>query len=367
MDTTTKKQGYRFIDSQEKLEQAIIELKEHKLIGLDTETFFDKTRVEQNVPVVSILQLSIELEDRYRIYVIDMLTGSRNGKSLANLDLTNLMPILEDKSVLKVIHKASYDVVVLYKDRKIEIKNVHCTLKAEQFANKTRKHKIALGLSDLTELYLGYRLDKSLQESNWYTRPLSVDQVKYGATDAKVLLEIYPKQLELNYPGKYELPEKYRPVSGIALAEIEIDEAKPLVSVAPTTVNHKLSVYLRWLEEYVEGGGSLNARPTTINLDTGYPPVHIHHLCTELYKFFITDKKNYLYDDLENQYTGCVVVDNKLDVLENLYNKIVRGIPQRAYRYITCLQCGKSRYYNLLVDDICGICTTDWQGLRLTE
>ena len=49
----------------------------------------------------------------------------------------------------------------------------------------------SLGLAYLAEAVLGSSLDKSLQTSNWESRPLTTAQLEYAARDASVLIDIY--------------------------------------------------------------------------------------------------------------------------------------------------------------------------------
>ena len=47
------------------------------------------------------------------------------------------------------------------------------------------------GARNLTAIFLGFRISKNQQTSNWEKDPLSPGQVRYAATDAWICLEIY--------------------------------------------------------------------------------------------------------------------------------------------------------------------------------
>ncbi len=53
-----------------------------------------------------------------------------------------------------------------------------------------------LGLKKLSGLFMGFRISKAQQTSNWELEDLSEAQLRYAATDAWVSLEIYLKMLE---------------------------------------------------------------------------------------------------------------------------------------------------------------------------
>jgi len=51
-------------------------------------------------------------------------------------------------------------------------------------------------LAVVCERELGAGLDKSAQTSNWSLRPLTVEQIRYAALDAEVLLALYDRFAE---------------------------------------------------------------------------------------------------------------------------------------------------------------------------
>ena len=77
--------------------------------------------------------------------------------------------------------------------------------------SKEKKPRSAKGLSELTRKCFGAPLNKSECLSNWDKRPLRLAQLKYGALDAFVLIQIHDfiqariKELgvEFNYKNNY--------------------------------------------------------------------------------------------------------------------------------------------------------------------
>eukprot|EP00116_Pleurobrachia_bachei_P001333 sb/3461595/ len=60
------------------------------------------------------------------------------------------------------------------------------------------------GLSGLCKLLLGGELDKTCQISNWESRPLSADQIRYAALDSLVLHHLHTVLLEMFPAGELE-------------------------------------------------------------------------------------------------------------------------------------------------------------------
>ena len=67
--------------------------------------------------------------------------------------------------------------------------------------NDTAKelHIPHMGVKKLTGIFLGFRVSKSQQTSNWENPQLTEKQLRYAATDAWVCLEIYQQLERLGY------------------------------------------------------------------------------------------------------------------------------------------------------------------------
>ena len=65
------------------------------------------------------------------------------------------------------------------------------------------------GLRGLTAVFLGFRISKQAQQSNWAKKELTPAQIRYAAMDAWVSREIYLKMKAMRLLKKKELvPEK---------------------------------------------------------------------------------------------------------------------------------------------------------------
>lgn len=126
--------------------------------------------------------------------------GSLDGQDQFVLEFSSMSPdqidtvkaVLESWSILKIIHKASFEYIVL-RFYDIEIANVHCTMVTE---------KILLGgdenfdysLATVVHKYAGIVLDKSLQTS-FGDGILTDEKIVYAATDVKHMHKVYHKQM----------------------------------------------------------------------------------------------------------------------------------------------------------------------------
>jgi hypothetical protein len=69
---------------------------------------------------------------------------------------------------------------------------------------------IAGGLAGVVRTVLGATLNKRQQLSNWEKRPLTEEQVVYGACDATCLLDVYYTLCKWNHPFVKTLPKFFK-------------------------------------------------------------------------------------------------------------------------------------------------------------
>ena len=100
-----------------------------------------------------------------------------------------LAAVLESSDVVKVIHNASFERMVL-RAVGIELQNVFDTIEASRAA-RGRECEGGHSLAAVCRRELGLVLDKTMQTSNWKRRPLSPRQLEYAALDAEVLLDLH--------------------------------------------------------------------------------------------------------------------------------------------------------------------------------
>lgn len=118
-------------------------------------------------------------------YVLEWAILTENQK-------TFLKQSIEDWEICKLAHNAAFEYIVL-RFHGIELHNLYCTMVAEKVLNGGIEME-NYALSDLTEKYLGFPLDKSLQLS-FGDGILTLEKVEYAATDCKYLGELRRRQL----------------------------------------------------------------------------------------------------------------------------------------------------------------------------
>ncbi|GAX75756.1 hypothetical protein CEUSTIGMA_g3199.t1 [Chlamydomonas eustigma] len=96
-----------------------------------------------------------------------------------------LRDVFSNSSIVKVLHGSANDILWLQRDFYLYLVNVFDTEKACQILGKEQR-----SLSHLLLHYCGVQADKALQKSDWRTRPLSVEQMRYARTDVHYLLYI---------------------------------------------------------------------------------------------------------------------------------------------------------------------------------
>lgn len=149
---------------------------EGKIIGIDTE--FDNNL--RYYPLLSLVQIST----RDHIYIYDALD---NG-----LDPSFIKNVFTDKSVIKVVHSCRQDIEAIWHNLKVNVKSIIDTQIMAEFANFERQ----IGYGKLVERVFGIELDKSYQYSDWVSRPIPLEKVKYASRDVLFLPFLYQKLKE---------------------------------------------------------------------------------------------------------------------------------------------------------------------------
>lgn len=167
------------IETDEQLKAAMQRLSQESVIGFDTETKPTFTKGEYNH--TAIIQLST-LEEAYIIRI--------NTLGISDV----LCRLLEDENILKVGISIRDDLKELI------------VLREMQLAGFVDLNDIAkdlgitqIGMKSLTGIFLGARVSKSQQTSNWETKELSAGQIAYAATDSWICIKIYQMLLERGY------------------------------------------------------------------------------------------------------------------------------------------------------------------------
>ena len=166
---------FELIDTSQKLAESISILSDARLMGLDTET----TGLDPHQCKVRLLQIS---SPDNCVYVFDFFKLP---------DISGLSSILQNNT-LKILHNAKFDIQMLQSSG-LEVKPPFFdTMIASQLLSAGLYDQSA-SLQAITERYLGFTLDKELQDSDWSAPRLSFDQLSYATKDVQVLFPLYEK------------------------------------------------------------------------------------------------------------------------------------------------------------------------------
>lgn len=153
-------------------EESVIELagilQQKTSIGFDTE--FDRFYREYGFKL-----FLIQIFDGKVCYLVDPLSIK---------DLSPLWAVFENDSICKIAYSCSEDVQLL-KINGCNIKNIYDLQMVAKLCNHS-----ANSFSDLLKDIYGVSLDKSMQKSNWRTRPLNMAQQVYASNDVIWLLKL---------------------------------------------------------------------------------------------------------------------------------------------------------------------------------
>jgi ribonuclease D len=108
--------------------------------------------------------------------LVDPLALGREG-------LAPLRELLQDRTVIKVLHGADYDLRILDRDLGARVLGLRDTQVAAQLLGEP-----ATGLAALLAKELGVKLDKHFQRADWGQRPLSGGAMAYAARDTAFLI-----------------------------------------------------------------------------------------------------------------------------------------------------------------------------------
>lgn len=123
----------------------------------------------------------VQVCDRADCFLIDPFAVS---------NLRPLWDLLEDAAITKIFHCANSDILLL-KTLGCAPRNILDTEVAVKILNYQKT-----SLAHSITVNLGVELDKSLQVSNWNTRPLTPQQLEYAAADVTYLHELKDTLLE---------------------------------------------------------------------------------------------------------------------------------------------------------------------------
>ena len=160
------------VQSTAALQECVQHCAERSLIGLDTEFMRRKTYF----PVPALVQISDGESD----WLID---------PLACEDMSPLAALLEQDSVLKLIHACNEDLMVLW----LLCKALPTPLIDTQIAMSLAGMTVQCSYSRAIRDHLAVLIDDAATMSNWLKRPLDAEQLSYAADDVRWLLPLFDK------------------------------------------------------------------------------------------------------------------------------------------------------------------------------
>jgi len=172
-------------------------------VGVDIET----TGLDPLTNRIRLIQIAIVCETgEVEVQVIDAFTDER--VALASF----IEELLSDASIVKIIHNTKFELAFFRQliGRRMVVRSLFDTMLASQLytagyftpqlsriSGKWKRVYPTHKLADLARRLLGITLDKTQQTSNWADPDLTEDQISYAATDAAILLKLYPILEEL--------------------------------------------------------------------------------------------------------------------------------------------------------------------------
>lgn len=214
--------------------------KNFQYITVDTE-FTRKKGVFYPEP--SLIQFSIDGKVGYICDVLDK-----------GIDLEPLRCLFLNPLITKVFHSFKQDLHVIYKLFKINPSNVFDIQVASMFLGGYQNPSYNLLVND----FLGIKLDKELQFSNWMARPLLNKQLEYAERDVTYLFQLFPVMREKLGELKYEWVKEE--MANILKYDLEAEVRDRLERAALKIVHRKkqinprylwlLNIALKWREEY---------------------------------------------------------------------------------------------------------------------
>ena len=165
----------QWVRTPEALSRLVARLRGAEAVAVDSES----DSLHHFPEKVCLVQLAMPVGD---VFLVD---------PLAVRDLGPLAAVLADRSVVKVLHGAAYDLASMKRDFRFEFAGLFDTMVAAQFLGMPE-----VGLAALLRQVLGVDSVESRQKDDWAMRPLSAEQEHYAAEDVRHLIALRARLLE---------------------------------------------------------------------------------------------------------------------------------------------------------------------------
>ena len=156
------------IDSPDAVEHLVARAIEDGRAAIDTELVWERTYY----PRLALVQVAFSEEEWYLV-----------DASIPHL-LAPFGPLLEDSSVVKILHDAAQDLAVLRRATGHSPRSVYDTRVAAGFAGLSSTVSLGALLREVLEV----ELPKTETRTDWFQRPLTQSQSDYAADDVRFLV-----------------------------------------------------------------------------------------------------------------------------------------------------------------------------------
>ena len=197
--SSKKSKNYILIKDYQTFSKFLQDLKNSKQIGVDTEHF-------QNNTYKGILCLIQFYIPKYPFaIIIDLIELLKEEKTEEKKKIYyELKNIFENKKIEKIFHSCYNDLRWISEAINTSIKNIFDTQYMDNYIESKRKNRQVSqnkNLNNLLKKYLNKKISeeekKKLQRSDWFSRPLSEEQLIYAANDALYLIELRQKMYQI--------------------------------------------------------------------------------------------------------------------------------------------------------------------------
>jgi ribonuclease D len=161
--------NYRFIKTQQKLQELCEELEKEKVLAIDLEC---ENNLHHYGSYISIIQISNEDKN----WVVDVLELKK---------IEPLKKIFENQSIVKIFHDVSFDLRILKHELNIEPKNLFDTQIAALLIGEKN-----VGLAALLEKFFSIVKESKFQMADWTIRPINPDMISYAVKDTAFLIKL---------------------------------------------------------------------------------------------------------------------------------------------------------------------------------